>query len=76
MPTLILPPDLRQLLDGSGLPWRIEEGSRHRKVIVADRTISILPKSDVSLRRGTWRAHRNSIAHIRRGIREVMEQRR
>ncbi|HEV8503653.1 MAG TPA: hypothetical protein VGR63_18930 [Casimicrobiaceae bacterium] len=73
---MMLPPDLRRLLDGCGLPWRIEEGARHRKVIVDGRFISILPKSNSNLRNGTWRTHRNSMAHIRRGIREVMEQER
>ena len=74
---MMLPPDVKEVLDASGLPWRIEEGSRHRKVFVADRLISILPKSNAALRRGTGRTRQNSLAHIRQGIRKVMmEQRR
>ncbi len=73
---MMLPPDIRQLLDACGLPWRIEEGGRHRKVIVADHMVSILPKSNVNLRGGSKRTRCNSLAHIRRGIREAKEQER
>ena len=72
---MMLPPDLRHLLDGSGLSWRIEEGGRHRKVIVGDLMISILPKSNSNLKNnGRGRTHRNSMAHIRQGIRKAKEQ--
>jgi hypothetical protein len=61
---------MRQLLDESGLPWRIEEGSRHRKVIVAERVLTILPKSPVHIRR-QGAPHMNAMGHIRRGLKEL-----
>lgn len=66
-----LPPDLRRLLDESGFAWSIEEGSRHRKLVVAGRVISILPKSNQNMRNGSWRTHRNSMAHIKRELRKL-----
>ena len=66
-----LPPDMKRLLDGSGFDWRIEEGARHRKVIVAGRVITILPKSNHELRNGTWRTHRNAMGHIKRALRDL-----
>jgi hypothetical protein len=72
---MILPPEVRHVLDACGLPWRIEEGGRHRKVIVDGRFISILPKSNAALRSGTGRTRQNSLAHIRQGIRKVKERR-
>ena len=71
---MMLPHDLRCLLDSSGLPWRIEDGGRHRKVVVADRVVTILPMSNVALRRGAGRTRQNSLAFIRAGIRKAKEQ--
>jgi hypothetical protein len=72
---MILPPDLRQVLDGCGLPWWIEVGGRHRKVIVDGYFVAILPKSNVALRSGTPRTRKNALAFIRQGIRRVQEKR-
>ena len=66
-----LPPDMKRLLDESGFAWTIEEGARHRKVIVAGRVITILPKSNGHVRRTTWRTHRNAMGHIRRELRKL-----
>ena len=35
----------RSLLDASGLPWSVEAGGRHLRLIVAGHTISIISKS-------------------------------
>jgi hypothetical protein len=72
---MILPPELRQVLDGSGLPWWIEQGGRHRKVIVDGYFVAILPMSNVSLRGGSPRTRKNALAFIRQGIRRVREKR-
>jgi len=64
-----LPPDMREVLAASGLPWHIENGSSHLKLIVGDRFTTILPKSN-RVRMMTNGAHRNAMAHIRRAIRE------
>jgi hypothetical protein len=64
---------MQRLLDASGLPWWLEIGTRHNKLMVADRMITILPKSAHSVKR-VGRKHLNTLAHIRRGLREL-EQR-
>lgn len=64
-----LPDDLRQLLTDSGLPWRIETGGQHLKIIVGGRFVGILPKS-LHVRNKTYRAHKNTVAQVRRAIRK------
>lgn len=64
-----LPADMKAALEDSGLPWRIEAGGRHLKVIVNERFVTILPRS-ARVRMMTNGAHRNAMAHIRRAIRE------
>jgi hypothetical protein len=64
-----LPDDLRRVLDHSGVPWRIDNGSRHYKLIVADRLAGILPRS-LRVRRQNCRWLKNCIAQVRRVIRE------
>jgi len=63
-----LPDDLQQLLTESGLPWRIELGTRHYKVFVGTRFCAILPRGTQRPQR--VRAHKNAVAQIRRAIRE------
>jgi hypothetical protein len=69
MNTPKLPTDMRDMLATSGLPWRIENGSSHLKLIVGDRLTTILPKSN-RVRMMMNSAHRNAMSHIRRAIRE------
>lgn len=64
-----MPNDMRALLSTSDLPWRIDVGGSHFKVIVNGRFATILPKSD-RVRMMTNSAHRNAMASIRRVIRE------
>jgi hypothetical protein len=64
-----VPSDLRQVLDGSGLPWRIEHGTRHYKVRLADRLVAILPHSK-SHRDYIGRADKNAVARVRRFLRQ------
>ena len=51
------------------MPWRIETGGRHYKVIVNGRFATILPKSPHN-RMMMNNKHRNAMAHVRRAIRE------
>ena len=64
-----LPTDMLDVLATSGLPWHIENGGSHLKVIVNGRFTTILPKAP-RVRMMTNGAHRNAMAHIRRAIRE------
>jgi hypothetical protein len=60
------PDDLIALLKGSGLPWRIDNGGKHYKIMLAGHLAAILPRN------GGWpegRAHKNMIAQIRRALR-------
>ena len=68
----MLPTDLRKLLAGCGLPWRIETGTRHYKLIVGKRFAAILPKSP-HVRMQNTRAQKNAVAQVRRVIREQQQ---
>lgn len=59
-------------IERSGLPWRVEGGGRHYKLIVADRLAGILPYSGKAQRKESdQRAVLNMRAQVRRVIREV-----
>jgi hypothetical protein len=57
-----------QALDDTGLPWRIEKGTRHMKIILNERLVGILPYGS-----GTARPHErmNTITQIKRRAREM-----
>jgi hypothetical protein len=59
----MIPKEVEQALEETGLPWEIEEGSRHRKIKVAGRLVGILPHK---ARGQGGRGQRNVIAQIRR----------
>lgn len=62
--------EIEELLKGSGLPWSIEDGSKHLRVIVAGKFAAILPRARKG-KRHEGRCHKNAIAQIRRVIRGV-----
>jgi hypothetical protein len=64
-----LPSELRKVLLSSGMPWRIDTGTRHYKLIVGDRFAAILPKSG-RLSNFSGRADKNTVAQVRRVIRK------
>ena len=68
--TVRLSPEIRELLENSGVPWRVDEGKRHHKIIVNGKFCGILPKGPMS-RTISKRGHEqlNTIAQIRRAIR-------
>jgi len=68
----VLPDEVRELLDASGLPWTVVNGSRHFKVIVNGRFVAILPHSKPTSRVKS-RAHLNMLAQLRRAIRSARQ---
>ena len=63
-----VPAKVRELLDASGLPWSLERGGRHWKIMVCGRLAGILPMSKPHSRLNS-RCEKNMIANIRRRIR-------
>ena len=62
-----LPGELEEILNSCGLPWRIEDGSRHHKIYVGNRLAGVIPKG--KSRNNLNTAHKNMIAQVRRAIR-------
>lgn len=60
---------IRAVLDDSGLPYAIEKGAKHHKVIIAGRFATILPMGSGVDDSGT--RHQNMLANVRRAIREA-----
>lgn len=59
-------------IEQSGLPWRLETGGRHYKLIVGDRLAGILPFSGKAQRQQSdKRAELNMRAQVRRIIKEM-----
>lgn len=59
-------------IERSGLPWRVENGGRHHKLIVGGRLAGILPFSGKAQRQEADRsAELNMRAQVRRIIKEV-----
>ncbi|MEY4863790.1 MAG: hypothetical protein RLZ51_1885 [Pseudomonadota bacterium] len=68
----VIPKSVLSEIEQSGLPWRLEIGGRHYKLIVADRLAGILPYSGKAQRQESdQRATLNMRAQVRRIIREV-----
>ena len=67
-----IPEALRSELDNCGYPWDIENGKKHQKVRVAGRLAAILPHGKQSNR--TLVPLKNTIAQVRRIVRELEEQ--
>ena len=63
-----VPDDVRKLLDESGVPWEIQGGTKHFKILLGGRMIAIVPLSGA---RDKSRSARNFLAGVRRAIREV-----
>ena len=63
-----LPKGVRDVLDATGLPWSVEAGSRHGKIKINGRIVTIVPLNGGNDRD---RATKNVIAHIRRASRSA-----
>lgn len=63
-----LPPAVRDELDASGLPWSVEIGGKHFRLLVDGQLATIFPRGtgrDIKSRQG-----RNLLAHVRRFLKE------
>lgn len=38
-----LPKDAKKMLDALGVSWKIENGGKHQRVIVAEKLVAVLP---------------------------------
>jgi hypothetical protein len=61
-----LPDAVQQALTDTGLPYQIEQGAKHLKIVVADHLVGILPLKGGDER---GRGHLNIVAQIRRAAR-------
>jgi len=68
MKVKLLPNDIHDILSSSGLPWHVETGTRHYKVILNNKFAAILPKSPHARGQDGF-ARRNVLAALRRAIR-------
>jgi hypothetical protein len=67
-----LPGLLEQELDGCGLPWRLEQGGRHVKLVVGERLAGIMPMgAKASATDKDRRAVMNLRAQVRRVVKEL-----
>lgn len=67
-----LNPKLQEALDATGLPWEIEEGTKHRKVRICGRLVLIMSRAGAG-EDASQRIIRNNLANIRRAVREIKE---
>jgi len=58
-----IPKQIERALEATGLPYRIEKGTIHRKIIVGGKFVGILPYGKVN---EADRANKNVVAQIRR----------
>ena len=64
-------PKVREALDATGLPWHIEEGSKHNKVRLNGRFVLILAKGGRTGEDKHPRLLKNDIANVRRAAKEL-----
>lgn len=66
-----LPVELQEALERTGLPWGVEEGTKHIKVKLAGRLVGIFPrgKKQETKRRSLL----NTIAQVRNAARQIKE---
>lgn len=62
---------VRKLLDGKGIPFTIEGGTRHRQLRINGQLVTILPRTPG---RDQGRANRNVEACIKRFLRNMESQ--
>lgn len=63
--------ELREELNRSGVPWRVEHGKRHDKLYVGGRMVQVLTRG----RAISWYADANALACVRRAIKKYEEMR-
>jgi hypothetical protein len=66
-----LPKEVTRTLDATGLPWHVEGGTKHYKIIMADRIVGVYPQG--TIRESKGRPVLNLVARIRRTAREMQQ---
>lgn len=64
----------KDALDATGLPWTVENGSKHKKVYLAGRLVAVLPNSRVNTT-GTTRANSRTLRDIEKLANEIKTRR-
>lgn len=59
-----VPPELEAALNESGFPWEVEIGSKHRKIRMAGRLVTIIPHG--KKQEANRRVVLNTVGHVRR----------
>lgn len=59
-----VPADVAAALDSTGLPWKIETGSKHYQVRLSGHLVGVLPKGNVRDRH--QRSTKNLVSNIRK----------
>ena len=67
-PTPKVPQSMRTLLDESGVPWWIEEGTSHLKVRLAGKLVAVLPRGKSLKQTRDKRAELNALANVKRAL--------
>ena len=67
-----IPPSAREALAASGLPWRLEPGKRHVKLVLCGKVVAVVPRGKGK----DGRSQLNLAAGIRRAIKREQEARR
>ena len=65
-----IPREAREALAASGLPWRLDPGKRHHRLVICERVVAVVP-------RGAGKQGRqplNLTADIRRAIKRARDQ--
>lgn len=65
-----VPDVVREALDATGLPWTLEDGSRHTKIKLAGRLVGILNRQERDVGRGR-KAQLNTVRQIKAMAREI-----
>ena len=60
---IVMPDALRAALEASGMPWRTEPGTKHVKVYIGDRMVTVF---SYGRRRDRGEITRKNVAEIRR----------
>ncbi len=60
---------VRAALDGAGVPWSVEPGKRHEKLLVRGRVVGVVPRASSGRMNRGGRAADNLLAAVRRAIR-------
>lgn len=66
-----IPAELREALDKTGLPWNIEEGSKHRKVKLGGMLVGVLPHG--KQQEAHKRSLLNTLTQVRLAARKIKE---